>query len=149
MLIAQPWGRQYQDRGTLTSEQRATAQIQQELYFKRLSYAHPVLWEAICESFAGGDHWPSIDELKRAIQANQPDGKPTELLDPHWSNAPEPVALVMAHHKREACMIREAAVAVLPRWIKDNLEHSDAGDARAFLVSAQGNFGMKQRKVTT
>lgn len=140
-LIAQPWGQRYQDRGNLTDEQRMTIRIQQELYFKRLAFCNPYLWESICESFATGDHWPSIDELKQAIQSNSPSEKPTALLEPNWSLAPEPLALLMAYHKREAVTIKEAATKILPDWIKSNPQHADAPDARLFLKSAQGNFG--------
>lgn len=147
MLISQPWGAWYRDRSSQTPEQRATAQIQQELYFKRLSYCNPFLWLAVCESFAAGDHWPSIDELKQAIRANQPEEKkPEALLEPNWSLAPEPLALLMAYGKRESVGIRESALAVLPEWINRNLEHSDAAHARAFLQSAKGYFGAPRRK---
>ncbi|MDH5669814.1 MAG: hypothetical protein OEY86_17585 [Nitrospira sp.] len=146
MLVAQPWGRAYQDRGNLTSEQRTTAQIQQELYFKRLSFCNPYLWESIAEWFSTGDHWPSLDELKRAIQANSPIDKQAQLIEPDWSNAPEPLALVMAHHKRELCSLRDAAIAVIPGWIKNNPGHIDRSDAQAFLESARGNFGVTPRK---
>jgi len=145
LLIAQPWGRLYQDRGNLTVEQRTTAQIQQELYFKRLAYCNPYLWESICESFATGDHWPSIDELKRSITANSPQEQPEQLVEPEWTNGPEPIALVMAHAKREAVSIRDAALAVLPGWLKSNPHHADAYDARDFLKSANGYFGVTPR----
>lgn len=146
-LIAQPWGQRYQDRSGLTDEQRATIRIQQELYFKRLSYCNPYLWEAVCEGFSAGDHWPSIDEIKQAIRANQPEEKkPDALLDPNWSLAPEPIALTKAYSQRESVSMRDAALVVLPEWIKANPEHSDAADARAFLQSAKGYFGMPRRK---
>lgn len=147
-LIAQPWGHRYQDRSGLTDEQRATIRIQQELYFKRLSYCNPYLWEAVCEGFSSGDHWPSIDELKQAIRANQPEEKKPDALmtPPDWSHAPEQIALLMAHGKRESVGIRESALAVLPGWIKANPEHSDTAQACAFLQSAKGNFGMPRRK---
>lgn len=149
MLVSQPWGGRYQDRTSHTSEQRATAQIQQELYFKRLSFCNPYLWLAVCESFAGGDHWPSIDEMKQAIRANQPEGeKPDGLIEPNWSLAPEPIAILMAHSKRESIGIREAALAVLPGWIEKNPGHSDAPEARAFLQSAKGRFGMPRPRRT-
>lgn len=147
MLITQPWGKLYQDRSGLTDEQRATARIQQELYFKRLSYCDPHLWEAIAESFATGDHWPNIDELKRAISANSPQQKQDKLIAPEWSNAPEPLALVMAYHKRENVTIRDAALAILPEWIAKNWEHSDVEDARNFFESAQGFFGLPAKCV--
>ena len=109
LLVSQPWGKMYQDQGSrMSDEQRATAGIQQELYFKRLSYCNPFLWESICESFATGEHWPSIDELKRAIAANSPADKPTKLIEPNWSLAPEPIALVMAYRKREDVSVRAA-----------------------------------------
>lgn len=146
MLISQPWGRLYQDRGNVTTEQRTTAQIQQELYFKRLSYCNPYLWESICESFATGDHWPNIDELKRAITVNSPADKSVALIEPNWSLAPEPVALMMAYHKREDVSIREAAMKVLPGWIVNNPQHSDVEDARVFLKSAEGYFGVPNAK---
>lgn len=146
MLISQPWGAWYQERAGRTPEQRATAQIQQELYYKRLAYCNPFLWLAICESFAAGDHWPSIDELKQAIRANQPELKPEALIEPNWSLAPEPLAILMAHSKRESVSIRDATLAVLPGWIAKNPEHSDAAQARAFLQSAKGMFGMPRQK---
>ena len=143
LLIAQPWGQRYQDRQGMTEEQRTTAKIQQELYFKRLSFCNRYLWESICEWYATGDHWPSIDELKQTIAQNSPPPKPEAALQPNWSNAPEPLALLMAYHKREHVTIREATLAVLPDWLLKNPTHSDAEDARAFLVVAQGHFSVR------
>ena len=143
MLIAQPWGRQYQDRGNLSSEQRTTAQIQQELYYKRLAFCNPHLWEAICESFAMGDHWPNIDELKAAINANSPAKIQDPLIEPNWSLAPEPIALMMAYAKREGVSIKDATFHIFPKWIKENPNHSEIQNAKNFLLSAQGNFSAK------
>lgn len=146
MLITQPWGKLYQDRMGLTEEQRATARLQQELYYKRLAFCNPYLWEAVCESHASGDHWPSIDELKKAIAMNSPQPKKEKLIDPDWTNSPEPLALVMAHAKRESVSVRDASKAVLPDWLKQNREHVDYDDAVAFLTSAEGGFGVVRRK---
>lgn len=130
----------------MSDEQRATAAIQQELYFKRLSYCNEYLWESICESFAMGDHWPSIDELKRAITANSPAEKPEKLIEPNWSLAPEPIALLMAYRKREDVSVKEATLKILPGWLDKNPEHIDAIEARDFLEAAEGNFGIALRE---
>lgn len=145
LLIAQPWGKQYQDRQGMTDEQRMTVRIQQELYYKRLAHCNPYLWESIAESYAAGDHWPTIDELKRTIAQNSPQPTQEQLVEPDWKSAPEPLAIVMAHHKRESVTIREAALAVLPGWLQKNPSHSDAEDARLFLASAESFFGIKQK----
>jgi hypothetical protein len=48
----------------------------------------------------------------------------------------------MAYRKREDSSIRDAALAVLPKWITQNQSHIDAEEARAFLESARGYFGL-------
>lgn len=140
-LIAQPWGQRYQERTGMIEEQRMTIRIQQELYFKRTAHCNPYLWEGICESYAAGDHWPSLDELTRSIRDNSPQPKPEELIHPDWSLAPEPLALVMAYHKRESVSIAEATLKILPTWMTTHADHPDLPDAKAFLSSAQGQFG--------
>lgn len=142
LLISQPWGKLYQERMDMTNEQRATVQIQQELYYKRLSWSNPLIWESVCEWYASGDHWPSIDELKKTVAANSPQQKPEKAFEPNWSHAPEPIAVMMAYAKREGVTIRDAALTVLPRWLTTNADHVDRDDVATFIESAQGYFGV-------
>jgi hypothetical protein len=67
LLTAQPWGKRYQgDYGT--SPEPGPAAIQAELYFKALNFAYAPAWIEVCELFAGGDHWPSISQMKEALR---------------------------------------------------------------------------------
>ena len=43
--------------------------------------------------------------------------------------------------------MREAALKVLPAWIIDNPEHSDAVEARDYLESDRGYFGIPRKEV--
>lgn len=61
-LTAQPWGRAYD--GRLEPEK---AQLQFELYFHRLSYAHPTAWQETAILYAAGESWPSLDTLRRSL----------------------------------------------------------------------------------
>lgn len=63
LLTTQPWGKAY--RGT-TPE----ATIQVEFYYKHVSRANPKVWVKVCEQAATGERWPSMSELKAALQNN-------------------------------------------------------------------------------
>jgi hypothetical protein len=60
MLTAQPWGRWY--RGDT-----AESAIQLELYYKHVSRANPKSWRSVCEQYAQGEKWPSLNDLKASL----------------------------------------------------------------------------------
>ena len=62
VLTAQPWGRLYD--GRLEPEK---SQLQFELYFERLAFAHPHAWVETVKLFAGGSEWPSLNEIRQSL----------------------------------------------------------------------------------
>lgn len=144
ILTAQPWGKSY--RGN-TPE----ATIQVELYYKHVNRANPLVWQAVCESHAQGDRWPGLAELKTSLQANggyaREDVK--KLEGPFgfaWEESPWPLKACWTYQKEHECSLREAVLAVLPVWLKENIGHEDYDHAQRFLKKAQENFGMPRRK---
>lgn len=143
ILIAQPWGKTYRGNGP-------EATIQLELYFKHVNRANPIVWQAVCESHAQGDHWPSLSELKTALKANggyqQDDQKQLEgPMGFNWEEAPWPLKATWTYQKEHKCSLRDAALAVIPVWLKENLGHEDYEHAQKFLKQAQENFGIRNR----
>lgn len=68
LLIVQPWGRAYREldpRGEPTPE----AATQLAFYFDRLKWAQPGAWYEVAQLYAQGSSWPSVNELKQALQA--------------------------------------------------------------------------------
>lgn len=143
LLTVQPWGKTY--RGN-TPE----ATIQAELYYRHVNQANPHVWQAICEANATGEKWPSLADLKTALQANggyvlkeQASIEGPEALD--WTEAPEPLDSIFAYAKANDCPVTQAVRKVLPVWIKDNPAHEDVGRAKSLLANAsrasQGTVG--------
>ena len=67
MLILQPWGWRYRgmtDQGHPTEE--STAQL--EFYYAKLKWAQGEAWMNVAERFAEGEKWPSVQELRQALQ---------------------------------------------------------------------------------
>lgn len=144
LLIAQPWGKLYRGNGP-------EATIQLELYFKHVNRANPHVWQAVCESQAQGDRWPGLAEIKTSLQANgwyaQEGVK--QLTGPmgfDYQEAPWPLKACWTYQKEHKCSLREAALAVLPVWMKENRGHEDYEQAERFLKKAHENFGMPNRK---
>ena len=141
LLTAQPWGRTY--RGNAPE-----AVIQSELYFKHVNRANPIVWQAVCESHAQGERWPTLSELKASLQANggyQQVGQ-KQLEGPlgfAWDEAPWPLKATWTYQKEHDCGLREAALAVIPVWLKENLGHEDYHHAQRFLKQAQEYFGVR------
>lgn len=69
LLILQPWGRVYRTMvdGHPSDESRA----QLEFYYAKLSFAHPEAWLHVADLYAQGKDWPSVSELKAALQQVQ------------------------------------------------------------------------------
>lgn len=141
-LTSQPWGRQYRN-------DQPEAKIQIELYYKAIRFVNPYIWEAVCEAHASGERWPSITELRQAcnatagFKAEQPKFGRTKV---EWSEAPEPIALVMAHANNKNVTIKEAAIMVLPTWISKHPRHEDVERAAHLLQQAKENFGVRKER---
>ena len=91
VLAVQPWGRWYREATEISK-------VQAELYYRKLGYTNAFVWEAVCLSYATGDHWPSIDELKLSIKQNSNVEEPLRISSTHdieWNQAPEPLALLV------------------------------------------------------
>lgn len=138
ILTAQPWGRSY--RGAT-----AEATIQLELYYKHVDKANPVVWQAVCEHAAQGDHWPSLSELKQTLNNNGGYARPEQVVITSrfsFQEAPWPLKACWTYQKQHECSLKDAALAVLPVWLKDNAHHEDYVDAALFLEKAKTNFGV-------
>ena len=143
LLTTQPWGRAYRTQTmTLVGTEPTPGEVQLAWYYKCLSFCNGFVWEAVCASYAQGAHWPSIDELKTTIGQNTPARKTFLLQPPGWHEAPAPLAMVMQDATQRAQTIRESTLAVLSGWLAEHASHADYADARLFLESAQGNFGV-------
>lgn len=138
ILTAQPWGRYY--RGNSVE-----ATIQLELYYKHVDKANAVVWQAVCEYHAQGDHWPSLNELKQSLVNNGGYVERNTLALPskfRFEEAPWPLKACWTYQQQHECSLKESVLAVLPVWIKDNPNHEDFVEASQFLEKAKANFGM-------
>lgn len=138
LLTAQPWGRSY--RGAT-----AEASIQLELYYRHVDKANPVVWQAVCEQAAQGDKWPSLSELKQSLVNNGGYVRPEQVAIPSrfsFQEAPWPLKACWTYQRDRECSFKDAALAVLPVWLKDNGQHEDYADAAQLLERAKQNFGM-------
>lgn len=67
LLIIQPWGWRYNQtdhQGRPTRD----AQTQLEFYYNQLHWADSRAWWKTCEQYAQGKEWPSVSELRQAVQ---------------------------------------------------------------------------------
>lgn len=126
LLLAQPWGRRYATVQDITSAKAAATQL--AFYYKKLG-TYPVDgWLGICELFAQGDHWPSVDEMRQALNHNLPPRLHLEYTNGR-TEMPEAVALCLAHAETHRTSWIEAVQAVLPGWLKQNQDHEDYAKA--------------------
>jgi len=68
LLIVQPWGKAYREldgRGQPTVE----AATQLSFYYDKLKWAAPGAWYEVAQLYAQGSSWPSVNDLKQALQA--------------------------------------------------------------------------------
>lgn len=149
MLTTQPWGKAYRSTtSSLPGHEPSPAEIQQELYWKALQWVNPYVWEAVCEDFATGEHWPSITELKTSICHNttkEPVRMVTRNPTIEWQSAPQPIRIILDYKKQHQVTTKDATLSVLPQWLTENPNHEDYADARLFLEKAQQNFGITTR----
>ena len=67
LLIIQPWGWRY-NQTDASGKPTAAAMTQMEFYFEKLRWAHPQAWWTVAQTYAQGNDWPSVNELRQALQ---------------------------------------------------------------------------------
>ena len=67
LLLLQPWGWRYR---TLTADGKPApeSQAQLEFYYDKLKWADGRAWMKVADLYAQGKDWPSVNELKMALQ---------------------------------------------------------------------------------
>lgn len=142
LLTAQPWGKAYR---TNTPE----ATIQLELYYKHVGRANHHVWQAVCEYHAQGERWPSLTELKTSLTNNGGYAHPDQSALPQYfayTEAPWPLHALWTYQHEHGCTMKDAALAVLPVWIKENPHREDYIGASELLEKAKDNFGIKRQR---
>ena len=143
LLTIQPWGKLYRGNGP-------EATIQMELYYRKVNTANTIVWQAVCEAHATGERWPSLSDLKTALQANG--GYKSALLAlehdraGQWQDAPEPLDACFAYRHEHDCSLKDAYLAILPVWIAQNPHHAEIERAELLLSRTKANFGMPLNK---
>lgn len=130
LLVTQPWGRRYEGKTPI-------AQVQADLYFKRFSIVNPFVWQGVCELYAEGDHWPSIDELKIAIRENSREAsRPAELEGPLPLES-DLIAQLFRYYRTHDVSVYGAAVDFIPPWMAAHPHEPDYEWADRLLTQAQ------------
>ena len=140
LLLAQPWGKTYRPE-----TDTIRAQLQFELYWKHTHRAHPAIWEAVCETYAGGTKWPALDDLKQTILNNTSTRRVPRLEGPAPDEMPVPLTLLIQYHRlNQPCTIADAALAVFPAWGHDSPADDQTACVKEFLRQAQKKFGSQE-----
>ncbi|MCS6294326.1 MAG: hypothetical protein H8J66_14745 [Nitrospira sp.] len=72
LLILQPWGWRYRgivedpQTGQMVPSEESKAQM--NFYYDKLKWAQGAAWMQVAEVYAQGKDWPSVQELKTALQ---------------------------------------------------------------------------------
>lgn len=72
LLILQPWGWRYRglvedpQTGQMVPSEESKAQM--NFYYDKLKWAQAAAWMHVAEVYAQGKDWPSVQELKTALQ---------------------------------------------------------------------------------
>lgn len=66
LLTTQPWGKQYRVMEMVTGEP-TPAMIQMEFYYRAFCNFNVEAWLKACEFYATGEHWPSVDTLRKTV----------------------------------------------------------------------------------
>ncbi len=97
LLITQPWGWRYrgmvEDRQTREMVPSEESSLQLEFYYAKLKWAQGAAWIEVAARFAEGEKWPSVQELRLALQ--HVNGKYIKTLP-----APEPCLVPMPDEVR-------------------------------------------------
>ncbi len=114
LLTIQPWGRKY-------GGQDSTAKLQFEFYWSRLEKFHGEAWKVSCQLFAGGERWPSVDEIRHSINTSLPPQCQITYA-PDMVEKTELLQKIDIYRDQHACTMLEAAETVLPEFAKDHPE---------------------------
>lgn len=102
LLLLQPWAARYRSM-TAAGQPSEEARCQMEFYFAKLQWADSRAWLHAADLFAQGNAWPSINDLRSAIQ--QVNHRYVCAL-----NAPQPDYVPCPPE------VREALRKILPGW---------------------------------
>ena len=96
LLLLQPWGWRYrgmvEDPVTKQMTVSEEAKTQMEFYYSKLKWATGAAWMEVAQRFAEGEKWPSVQELRLALQ--HVNGKYVKALPepaPQYEPMPEEV----------------------------------------------------------
>jgi len=125
MLTIQPWGRRY-------SGADPTGILQQEFYFRRLERYRADVWDVTADLFASGDHWPSVEEIRQAINSSLP-ARFQLTYEPDGQEKPELLLKIEAYRHLaiekpvgpKTKTILDAAEAVVPAFEREHPGHED------------------------
>jgi hypothetical protein len=92
LLTTQPWGKAYRTMTMALNGEPTPAELQVEFYYQQMESYTAEGWKRICESFATGDHWPCLDELKAAMKQYQPRHKTLPAPEETWISMEEALA---------------------------------------------------------
>jgi len=92
LLTTQPWGKAYRTMSMALDGEPTPAELQVEFYWKQFENYEAAGWKLTCESFATGDHWPSIDQLKLALKQYVPVQQAIEGPKPEYVSMSEALA---------------------------------------------------------
>src|SRR5262249_57811756 len=74
--------------------------------------------------YASGDRWPSVDELRVAMNNSLPRSRQITSVA-GGKEIPEPMALAVAYASANDTTFLESMQAVLPGWMERNPAHED------------------------
>jgi len=112
------------------------ASVQADLYYRKFQRVNPFVWHAVCDLFAEGDHWPSIDELKWAVRENSHEPERPALEGP-LPKEDDLIAQLFRYCQSHDVSMYGAALDVIPPWLEAHPEEPDRDRAERFLAQAQ------------
>ena len=109
LLIIQPWGWRYNQTDE-SGQPTAAAMTQMEFYFEKLQWAHPTAWLDVARTYAQGESWPSVNELRQAL--HHVNGKYVSPLADHRPGVPmpQPVREMLDRLSEKCSMVKEGKV---------------------------------------
>jgi len=134
LLVAQPWGKRY-------GQSDEIGQLQSDFYYSKFQKVNPFLWLAICEQFAEGSRWPSVEMMRETINANMPAEKHLTKLPEQYADKPEALAVCLSYQDDIGCSANESYLAVLPKWLSEHPKHADREEVERLLEQARASQG--------
>lgn len=87
LLIIQPWGWRY-NQVDASGQPTTAAVTQMEFYYDKLKWAHPEAWWDVAQTYAQGNDWPSLNDLRQALR--HANGQYVEALTDQRPGVPMP-----------------------------------------------------------